>query len=156
MRCGSCEKMVSHEVELEDDSPSPDVTVASWDPETRIAEFEARAEVTVKLVCADCSDDLATTELELEGSVDHTCQEGDEEPEVLNEACTLDASDRKQATKHRLLKNGTVQTKPVPYRYQKRFYGAEGTITFRCGRCQADLEVEVSDEVQASSMEPCY
>lgn len=77
--------------------------------------------------------------------------------EISNE--TGEITDRNETTKKRTLKNGTVKETPIPYRYQRRFFGAEISYTvkveypYKGKLIEAEVTEHWNDEVQASGMD---
>lgn len=103
------------------------------------------ASVRIHNDCSGCSQELAETTFELEGSIDVGEHEG-EGHELSAEVTTAQRSDRTQTHDR--------HGKPIKnYRYARRYYGVEVEIEVTCS-CGAQLgSVQLSDEVQASGMD---
>lgn len=101
--------------------------------------------------------DVTVDGIELEKHQDCAC-EGDswwEEAEVVEESGEM--TDRQESSKPVTYKRGplkgqTVQ-KPIPYRFQRRFYGVEATFSVHCPCGKEIGTATFQDEVQASGMD---
>lgn len=135
MRCPDCERFVSFDTEVE--------------PETDLEMFDDTVQVSVRrvLACADCGTELKETQLELEMTL-----------ESIIDDCTCQSREAWEATEDL---SPTVETqthdrhgKPIKRaRYQRTYYGVEGTITVRCDECGAEETAQVGDRAQASWFE---
>lgn len=129
MRCPDCNKFVSFD--------DPEVEVDSVD----IADGFVNASVTVNLNCADCGTQLKTGTIETDVVVDipegHDGDGHDIEVE-FDEAEGTSRSDGKPGT---------------PSRYRRTFYGFSGTAKVTCSCGQMEIDVEVADDMQASSFD---
>lgn len=169
MICPSCSKFASFdtsgepEVELEIDR-TEDVNAA--DGEDAEAGLDKATEVrfyvagTVRIVLTSecCGDEMKESNFDIEE--DYKVTRADGCACDLSE-CSLSTSesitDRTEAEKVSIAKRGpnkgqTVR-KAIPYRYQKRFYGAEVEIEITCQCGKTSLNQTWSDEVSASGMD---
>lgn len=53
----------------------------------------------------------------------------------------------------RTLKDGTVKTKPVPFRFQRHYYDLVVTFTVNCSFCGNDFDVTAETSLGASELE---
>lgn len=141
MRCNECNKFVSHE-QREIDGSDCDVTVD--------AEAVASAEVEIVNECADCSTDLTTASLEMEGEPAFDAEEIAAHREAHPDCTGFEAEDVTAERTERSEGKG---------RGRRQFYGIEVTCTVKC-ECDATVKdrllkeaVTMGGEVQASSME---
>jgi hypothetical protein len=183
MRCPSCSKFATYdtstepEVEVEvtieknedekpesDDVPATEVSEpASEDAEPKAPTGEATVSGTVRIVLTAecCGDELKECTFDVDQTFDvkrHSdCTCGDdwaEDPEVEGSG---ELTERQESSKSKTYKTGpkkgtTVQI-PIPFRYQKRFYGACVELTINCG-CGKEIGAGTfEDEIQASSMD---
>lgn len=157
MRCPSCNKFATYDTSAEPESDGMEVTVEK-DGDAYKASIGGQVRIVLTAEC--CGDELkeATFDVDIADvdvvkAVDCTC-EGDtwwEDAEAESDGMEL--TDRNESTSTRTKKDGTVVTKPIPYRFQKRFFGAEGQITIQCP-CGKEIGSEHwSDEIQASAMD---
>lgn len=135
MRCPDCNKFVSFDTETDPEEESIDVT----------PQGEVSAVVRIVNMCQECGNYLKEATLEMEGvaEIDHDakCKESELEVSVDNWSRT----DRRQTTDR--------HGKPIKsHRYQRQYYGAEGTAHVVCA-CGASADVPLSGEVMASGME---
>ncbi len=151
MKCPSCNKFAAY-----DTSAEPEVDL----------EVDEGAEVTgtvhIVLTSECCGDELKEAHFDVDVEAkDHFPEcfnpDGDEEGELKEgHEFSVDASgkitDRSETTSKRTRKDGTVVERPIPFRYQKRFFGFTGTVTVQC-LCGAQADLEIEDEVQASAMD---
>ena len=144
-RCNSCNKFVSHEAELEDESPGSDINGTS-----------ISVSAVVNLNCQDCGETLKNCTFDFDEEINHDCQkpgtvvfvstEGDPEFEVVEEA-SFEIIDEYESTD----KKG----KPINPRYQKHFYGVSGTVKVKCCKCDEEIDIDLSDKTPAGSFEDC-
>lgn len=170
MRCPDCSKFVSFDTDTE-----PEVDATEVDDEGHVT-FDAR----IVNNCAECGTEL--TEYTFNVEVDLTDAVGAHQTEALDEAAQVadqakvDGKPAPEAEKHNDLKvevecdrndrretetvtvakrgpkKGQTVKKPIPFRYQKQFYGVSGTVTVTCA-CGEEFAADFSDDVQASGMD---
>jgi hypothetical protein len=156
MICPSCNKFAPNELgepELELDAEAGIITgncrivitSGCCGDELKESNFE------VEIDLADKFDAAIREHLKLAGDVEVDLSEW--EFEITDE--TPEATDRSETTSKHTKKDGTVVEKPIPYRYQKRFYGAYVQVTVTATKDDASVSVdgEWSDEVPASGMD---
>lgn len=136
-RCNDCNRFVSYgdiEAEIESELVDNNAVVA---------------EIRITLTCADCGSALKEAQLEFEQDINHECK-GEESEYERYEILSSDATgnERRQTT--------GKGDKPVPYRYQKQFYGADVSFEVRCNWCGEDIPVAGVVEEQASAFEEMY
>ena len=173
MICPSCNKFPAYdtssepEVELEVDQfeyaegekpegAEPDADVPpSKDAGTAYVTGTARIVLTSEC----CGDELKEATFEVQ-DVQIDVERG--------EGCTCDISeldvtssqeitDHSETEKVTIAKRGPNKgqevRKPIPFRYQKRFYGCEITIEVSCSCGKTSAEATWSDDIQASAMD---
>lgn len=154
---------------------------AEVDSEEMDGDGYVTVEVTLTRKCAECGDEMKTSNLTLEGQIDvegHDCILKDEktgeevssqdDPDRFAELAANagsgerswdlnvnvePADDYRPKVKTRTLKNGTVKTTPVPFRYQRHYLGATATCEARCSICGELETVELSDDMPASGFD---
>lgn len=165
MRCPDCQKMVSYDepqLELQDED---------------ISGGEFSCNVRIILPCAECGGELKECTLEFQQTIEHECDEDKvicsmcehpkaehprEDCDVFEEiepeddkTYELEMNDPEPTEDYRpktkKLKNGTE--KPVPFRYQKHYFGASISGTATCNRCREAIEIADSQDEQSSSFE---
>lgn len=151
MRCPDCEKMVSY----------GEATTEILDESIDGGTFSCS--VRIVLPCAECGTELKECILEFEQEIDHECpvekNESQDEQSSAFEDTTyeLEIDDPEliedYRPKTRKLKNGTE--KPVPFRYQKHYFGVSISGKAICNRCGAEIEIDVSQDEQSSAFEEC-
>lgn len=148
MRCPSCGKFVSFDVDVE-----PEET---GDPEYDGTTLTV--EVRRVLTCAECGDELkeASFELQCDVQIDHTeecldsgrmaeMEGGDPEPDYSTSLSYSSTVRVQQKDRH---------GKPIRNpRYQRTYYGVEADGEVECERCHQTAPVMMADELQASGFE---
>ena len=136
MRCPSCNKFASY------DEPQVEINSAEVQNGTLLAD------VRVVLNSACCGDELKDCEFQIEEDVTdlHVCPGLDEMPE--DSEYEVESSDG-TGTERRETQD--KKGKPINYRYQRQYYGAEVMFTVRCLRCDMTFDLTVDVEEQASS-----
>lgn len=140
-RCNSCNKFVSHEAELEEESPDSDLNGTS-----------ISVSAVVNLNCQGCGSVLKSFTFDFDEEIDHDCQkpgtvdEGDPEFEVVEEVI-FEIIDEYESTDRK--------GKPIKPRYQKHFYGVSGTVKVKCYKCDEEIDIDLSDKTSAGSFEDC-
>lgn len=141
MRCPDCNKFVSFDTETE--------------PEVEVNVDKTLGTITVEAhivnTCADCGTELTTADFQMESEdLAEVVEEHKEECadfELLVESESFGRTDRRETHDKR--------GKPIKSRYQKQYYGVEGSVTVEC-KCGLKFEpVTLSDEIQSSAMEEC-
>jgi hypothetical protein len=157
MRCPSCNKFATY-----DTSNEPEFSLdATYDQEPEaptkgIVQVSGSCRLVLTAEC--CGDELKEANFDLDVHVsvqkspECTC-EADTYSDFEAECEDAEITDRSEHQKTRTLKDGTVKVTPIPYRYQRRFYGVAGTIVVRCGCGKTEATESFSDEIQASSMD---
>lgn len=163
MLCPSCNKFAAY-----DTSSEPEVSVGVESElalpfdEKEGANKEDRDHATARVtgdcrivITAECcGDELKEASFEIDQELEIVRGEGCEcDLTELSVEAEGEISDRTESTITKTKKDGTVVVKQVPYRYQKRYYGAQlnVVVTCECGKTRA--EAEWHDECQASSMD---
>lgn len=170
MRCPSCNKFPSLETDTE---PEVDVEVSEADyaplseaepPEgralnTNLVRFRVSGSCRIALTSSCCGDEVKESnfdidaESEMERAEGCTCDLTELEAEMSSAMIT----DRSESQTKRIAKRGPNKgqevTRQIPYRYQKRFYGAEVEIEVKCECGKTSDTVTFSDEVSASGMD---
>lgn len=127
-RCTSCNKFVSNE------ENEPEVQDLSVDQDSATVT----ASVRIVNACADCGEELTEGTLEMEaelGSIDAHQKDGHEL------SVEEDSTER-------------VGKGEGKGRYRKTFYGAKVDATVKCSCGKFEKSVEMSEYIQASSMDP--
>jgi DNA-directed RNA polymerase subunit N (RpoN/RPB10) len=147
-RCNQCNKFVSYD--------EPQVEEQNCD----VNDMTVEGEVSVTLCCADCGTEMSQAYLEFSEDFEHECEgepteewlkdhEADDDPEF-----SLESSDNWSPTDR--YEDKDRHGKPIKnMRYQKHYYGAEGTATVKCLKCGKEFEVNIQVEEQASGFEDC-
>jgi len=133
-RCNDCNKFASYNDPPECDTETVEIVADS-----------VRAEVSVRLECAECGSELKTATVEGEANINHKCgtggvsdpdyEEGDEQYELLDDVPDAEGTSR--------------QTD------RKTYYGFELTAQVHCRKCRDEFSVHVEGEEQASSFDEC-
>ncbi len=136
--CSSCNKFASVDIE----EVNPDVDLQGSD-------ILFNADLSLTSQC--CGVTVATASVEDLVSFD---EEGFEHEETCVEdereySATLAASETTDWYDGKPDKNG----KMPPLRYQRHYYGLEGSVTITCEACQAEQDVEFQIGEQASAFE---
>lgn len=169
MICPSCSKFAAFdtsgdpEVELEIDRVENE---GAGDGEDAEAGMDKAADVRVYVagtvrVCLTsecCADEMKESTFDVDAELELSRGEGCACD--LSE-CTVSTSesltDRSETEKVTIAKRGPNKgqevRKPIPYRYQKRFYGAEVEIEVSCPCGKSSAESKWSDETPASGMD---
>lgn len=169
MICPSCNKFAAFdtsgdpEVELEIDRVENEGAGDDEDAESGLdTATDVRLYVTgtvrICLTSECCGDEMKEStfdveeELELNRADGCTCDFADCE---ISTSESL--SDRSESEKVTIAKRGPNKgkevRKPIPYRYQKRFYGADVTIEVSCSCGKSTASCDWSDETPASGMD---
>lgn len=138
MRCDQCNKFVSFDTDVD---PEPTLDVS---PEGVVS-----GSVRIVNQCAECGQELKEAtfdvDIDLSDEVEEHKKEHKAKEHDLELAEDLSRTDRRQTTDRK--------GKPIKNpRYQKQYYGAEGTVTVSCS-CGWSTTASWSDEVQGSGME---
>ena len=163
MRCPSCNKFATYDTSAE---PEVELEVsAEWraneDPESEdeldhdAVEGTVTGSVHIVLTAECCGDELkeSTFDVEQEFTLERAdgCACDLTSLDVSGEGSEL--TERQETTSKRIKKDGTVVEKPIPYRYQKRFFGAQVEIEVTCACGKSKESINWKDEVQASGMD---
>lgn len=156
MRCPSCTKFAAYDTSSE---PEIDVYVESRN-DGQEAEITGSARIVLTAEC--CGDELKETTFDIDVFLDVNkadgCECGDEWANTLEvETDGSEITERQESTRAKTYKTGpkkgqTVQI-PIPYRYQRRYFGCSSNLVVNCGCGKEVGRTEFSDEVQASAME---
>jgi hypothetical protein len=169
MLCPSCNKFAAFstdnepEVEVEvdevslgtlDDNGEP----GKEDPDTATARVSGTCRIVLTSEC--CGDDMKESNFDISDvDIEVTRAEGCtcDLTELEAEYDSAEITDRNESEKVTIAKRGPNKGKEVrktiPYRYQKRFYGASVDITVKCGCGKTSGEATWTDEIQASGMD---
>lgn len=142
MRCPSCEKFVSMEmqdpeqenIEIEADALSPEEAAelsAAGDSSTATV----RASYRIVRACADCGEELKEATLEMETEVEIPAGHTGDDHELEVEETSVDATE----------KGGG--------RYAKSYFGAHVYFSVTCTCEHLEVTGEMSDEIAASHMD---
>jgi hypothetical protein len=134
-RCNDCNKFVSLDTDVEPEETSSTLSF-SGDESTGIT---ADYDVDIRIVnnCADCGTELKDADLNVSGSFD------------------LDASEYEQEYRDQwyIEVEGLSRTeRGGAGRYDKKYYGFEGTVVLKDGNGEELERTEVSEDEQASGM----
>lgn len=169
MLCPSCNKFAAFDTSAE---PEVDVDVSevaletvtkdgseeTEDPDHAVVTISGNARILLTSEC--CGDemkeatfDIDITDVEVSRSEGCTC----DFKEVTAEVSTSELTDRSESTKTTTPTRGPNKGKqierPIPYRYQRRFYGVSVEVTVSCGCGKSTTTATFEDEVQASGMD---
>ena len=161
MRCPDCNKFVSYdEGQVEIESSESALEVNAPTPVQKGAVYTAEVTMSVNaslrlvLPCGECGAELKEASFELEGSNVHVCKKipvNEDKRNKLLENFEAEAGDGSPTDR---LGNKDSRGKPITkMRYMKHYYGAEIEFTGKCPFCEAYMAVQLSDEIQASSMD---
>jgi len=165
MRCPSCNKFPALSTDTDPETDSLEPSDVEFDHDQEKTKLEGTVNVTgdVRIVLTSecCGDEIKEANfspdvhIDVKKHKDCTCEDWTDgvELEVENAAIT----DRNEAfqtkTAKRGLNKGTLVQVPIPFRYQKRFYGVEMELHIKCA-CGKEIGMDTfSDEEQASAME---
>jgi hypothetical protein len=140
MRCPDCNKFVSFdEPEIEGDTSDVVGTAVSGN-------------VRIVLKCADCGGELKDAELDYEVEIVHDCKKckKKQEPEFTADDAPDFSSTSRRETTMKVKKKGVYVDRPIPFRYQKQYYGAEITGHVTCSVCEESIEYTAEVEERAS------
>jgi hypothetical protein len=159
MLCPSCNKFAAN-----DTSTDPELNL---DVENGIVTGDARIVITSEC----CGDELKEATFEVEIDLEDKFEDAIRELEELADDAEVnlddwsfeitsesaDWIDRSETEKVRILKDGTEKRTPIPYRYQKHFYGVsvEVEVTATKGDKAVTASGTFEDEVPAGSMDEC-
>lgn len=176
MRCPGCNRFPSFDTSAEPEASLDTCEVDEINEEGEEKEYRASVGGTVRIVlaseccgeeCKEYTFDVDLVDIEVKKAEGCTCGVPDpknpeevlvqwwEQPEAEAEGPAM--TERQETSTPFTYKVGpkkgqTIQ-KPIPYRFQKKYYGAEMEVVIRCG-CGHEIGRENwSDETQASSME---
>ena len=135
MRCPDCNKFVAY------DYPEPEIMSEDTTGDTYTAD------VRVVLACADCGTELKDAEMsvEIDLSGEHDCPKADD-PDA-DTGYSIDNSSAEFTERRTTI---GPKGKPIPFRYQKQYYGAELTVELTCSACGDTITVTGDTEEQAS------
>lgn len=157
MRCPDCGKFVPTDADEDPEITSgPDVDGG-----------QVRISVRIVNKCGECGTELQEAELEAEGScVDEF---DDHLREIAKEKLGQDAAEETieelieqlrekhelEATEDDVELSRTDDFRPHgrPSRYQKHYYGFEGTVTVKCSCGEFESQVEVKEDIQSGGMD---
>lgn len=154
MRCPDCNKFVPYD--------EPQVEEQNCD----VSDGEVQGEVRVVLTCAECGTELKEHSFEIAHAIEHECdpaayeehqaslEEDDRTSEDEDPTYELVSSDNWNPSDY--YEDKDRNGKPIKNpRYQKHYYGFEGTVTVQCSKCGEEFEVEIKDHEQASGFDEC-
>jgi hypothetical protein len=167
-RCSNCETFVPY--------GDPVIEVENEDVDD---EGNVEIEIRLALTCANCTEEIKETTLEMTGQVDiheHYANCPAIDPDNGEEVAYDDDStryleltkdrtwsvdsvdteatdDRRPKFATRTMKDGTVKTKPTPYRFQRQYYGVVASVDVCCSVCDERIQIELSDDQQASAFD---
>lgn len=142
MRCSSCEKFVSLELNEEPEENS--------EPEAQ-DDGESGATVTAEYrivrTCGDCGQDMKSATFNLEGEVELGMGEGDDTTPGHAPDCDPDSRELEVEV------DSVEATEEGGGRYKKAFYGVVLEATVTCSCCGAHGSLTLSDKCAASAMD---
>jgi hypothetical protein len=143
-RCSSCNKFVS----LDPAEPEVDLDINN--------EGNITGTVRLVLACAECGDELKEYNFDVDESASDKIEEHILAHQASEELFSLEIeSDIGENEDH--FENTDKNTgKPIPFRFQKHFYGylVGATITCTLPECKDwEANVEIKDNAQASSFD---
>jgi hypothetical protein len=147
MRCPDCNKFVAY------DEPQCEVQTVE------VCDDEVRANITVSLNCADCSQTLKDCELEASCTITHECKPKKDRPADQKPSEDYDADEDQYEVENEGEPEGCSRMetkdrngKPIKSaRYMKTFYGFTLQTDIRCRKCGEIFTVDLDGEEQASS-----
>lgn len=161
MLCPSCNKFAAYETSAEPEIEDLDIT-AQVDGETKDVTVDISGSARIVLTSECCGDELKEATFDIDVSLDvekaSDCTCGDAWMDDLEaEADGPELTDRQESSKPKTYKTGpkkgqTIQV-PIPYRYQRRYFGVETRIAVNCGCGKEIGSVDFKDEIQASGMD---
>jgi hypothetical protein len=167
MRCPECQKFVA----FEDGEPEVDFDVEN---------AQLTGTVRIVLLCAECSTELKESQFDVEKEFYEEAEAAivaaallknitltDEERKALDpdewdyevDGDSTEQTMEMQATETKTKKNGEVVTRTLPLRFQKKLYGFHSdvtvsiTATIKETEITASVDIEVADQIPASSMD---
>jgi len=157
MICPSCNKFAAY-----DTSAEPELDLSIED-----GEVTGTARIVLTSEC--CGDELKESTFDVEIDLTREFEEAIRAKLGLADDAQVDLdawefgisqesaelTERMEAEKTRTKKDGTVVRKPIPFRYQRRYFGVHVDVTVTASKDGLEAEVEGSyeDEVQASGMD---
>lgn len=155
MRCPSCNKFAAYDTSGEPEM-NIDSDISQPDPESKdLVAVSVTGDVRIVLSAECCGDELKeynfdiSEDMEIERAEGCDCDLTDMNVDVSS----VELTERVQSTETRQKKDGTVVTRSLPARAQKRFYGYSGQAEIKCACGKTKDTIELGDEVQASSMD---
>ncbi len=143
-RCSQCNTFVSFEqAEPEDSGSDVDIAGAYGSDGESFNDIQITGSVRLVLQCANCNEELAESDIEM------NCEETFEH-EV---GCEIDPDSTEDVTSQDVEYTATDGSEGKG-RYRKQFYGAEGSVSVSCGLCEATMDFNFSELVQASHFSP--
>jgi hypothetical protein len=168
MKCPSCNKFaaldssaepeVNLDVESELDIQEGEGPESERPSNVNKATATVSGNVRIVLTSECCGDEMKETTFDVDVSCELERAEGCEcELTELSVEASAETTDRQESSKPKTYVRGpkkgqTVQV-PIPYRFQKRFYGASLEITVSCTCGNTKETVSWADECQASHMD---
>ena len=136
MRCPNCNKFVSY------DEPSVEVDAQPSNDDS------VDLNIRIVLPCAECSEELKEAVFDESIDIVHECSAADV---VLPEGDEVFEVEDAEGVGTDRVENKTKDGKIIKnYRYMKKFYGADVTVTLKCNRCKETFDLNVQVEEQAS------
>lgn len=157
MLCPSCNKFAAY-----DTSAEPEIELDAFaEVEKGVMEsVSVTGTVRIVLTAECCGDELKEANFDIEESVDvekHadcTCEDWTESVEAEGSG---ELTERQDSTVTKIAKRGPDKgkevIKPIPARYQKRYFGADVQIVITCGCGKEIGSSSRHDELQASAMD---
>jgi len=162
MVCPSCNKFPAY-----DTSTEPEVEINDCDaepvkeePTKAVAIVSGSVRIVLTSECCgeemkEATFDISDLQVDIEKAVDCTCENWLEGIEAETDGAEI--VDRSETSKPFTYKTGPKKgqtvDKPIPYRYQKRFYGASVPIAINCACGKQVGGTTFEYEVQASGMD---
>lgn len=136
----------------------------SFDPGDPEVEIEVSDEgmvtgsARIVLNCGGCGQEMKEANFDVEVDLtEEVAEHRKKHPKCdsLEVEETSEFTDRSETSKTKTLKNGQVKVTPIPYRYQRRFYGCAVDVTVTCGCDKDGLDAagHWEDETSAGGMD---
>lgn len=159
MKCPSCNKFATYDLGAE---PELDIDIENGvvtgtvrivltseccGDELKEATFDVEIDLAKEL------EDELRDALNLPNDAEIDLSDDDIEVSITEESASL--TDRRESTSRHTKKDGTVVERPIPFRYQKQYYGALVEVTVQASKGDTTVTVagKYEDETQASGME---
>ena len=163
MICPSCNKFAAYDTSNE---PEAEIEAGEFEPEGKNKDkgtVPLTGSVRIVLSSECCSEEMKEANFDVDipdvavsKAADCTCEKAwHEDLSVQTEG--FEVTDRRETTKEKTIKRGPDKGKvvkvPIPFRYQRTYYGCSVTIELTCGCGKSVGETVFEDECPASGMD---